>query len=47
MRTLQECSEEERTDAVLLTELVRTDLKRFFRRRTATRPMIVPVILEI
>lgn len=47
MRTLQECSEEERTDAVLLTELVRTDLKRFFRKRTATRPMIVPVILEI
>jgi ribonuclease J len=47
VNTLRECSEEERADALLLTETVRTDLKRFFRKRTATRPMIVPVILEI
>ena len=47
VETLEDCSGEERSDSVLLTERVRTDLKRFFRKRTATRPMIVPVILEI
>jgi ribonuclease J len=47
LKTVEECSDEERTDALVLTEMVRADLKRFFRKRTATRPMIVPVILEI
>jgi len=41
------CSMEERADPIILRELIRTDLKRFFRKRTATRPMIVPVVLEI
>jgi len=45
--TIQQCSEEERADSLLLTENIRSELKRFFRKRTATRPMIVPVILEI
>ncbi len=47
LKTVEECSDEERADALVLTEIVRADLKRFFRKRTATRPMIVPVILEI
>ncbi len=47
LNTLEACSDEERIDSVVLTEMVRADLKRFFRKRTATRPMIVPVILEI
>jgi ribonuclease J len=47
LATIDGCSNEERFDSVILTELVRADLKRFFRKRTATRPMIVPVILEI
>jgi ribonuclease J len=45
--TLHSCSIEERSDSLVLTEKVRADLKRFFRKRTATRPMIVPIILEI
>jgi ribonuclease J len=45
--TVEECSKEERIDSLVLTEMVRAGLKRFFRKRTATRPMIVPVILEI
>jgi ribonuclease J len=45
--TVEACSEEERADSLVLTELVRTGLKRFFRKQTATRPVIVPVILEI
>jgi ribonuclease J len=47
LNTVEACSNEERVDSLVLTEMVRTDLKRFFRKRTATRPMIVPVILEI
>ncbi len=45
--TVEGCSDEERVDSLVLTEMIRADLKRFFRKRTATRPMIVPVILEI
>ena len=45
--TVEACSKEERVDSLQLTEMLRTDLKRFFRKRTATRPMIVPVVIEI
>jgi ribonuclease J len=45
--TLEECSQEEKIDSLVLTERVRAGLKKFFRKRTGTRPMIVPVILEI
>jgi len=45
--TVEGCSPEERVDSPVLAEMIRADLKRFFRKRTATRPMIVPFILEI
>jgi ribonuclease J len=44
---LEECTSEEREDSPVLTEVVRRELKRYFRKRTGTRPMIVPVIYEI
>jgi len=47
LTAMKDCSPEELSDSVFLTDLVRTELKRFFRKRTATRPMIVPVVLEI
>lgn len=47
VKALEDCTDEEREDSLVLTEIVRTTLKRFFRKRTATRPMIVPVILEV
>ncbi len=47
MTTLEECTNEEREDSLVLSEAVRTALKRYFRKRTGTRPMIIPVILEI
>jgi len=47
LNTIEECSDEERVDSLVLTEMVRAALKKFFRKRTATRPMILPVILEI
>ncbi len=47
VRALEECTDEERADALVITEIVRSALKRFFRKRTATRPIIVPVVLEV
>ncbi len=47
MKTLEKCTVEEREDSLVLTETIRSELKRYFRKRTGTRPMIVPVIYEI
>ncbi len=47
IKTLEECTDEEREDPLVLTENIRSGLKRYFRKRTGTRPMIVPVIIEI
>src|SRR4030095_9322461 len=40
-------SVEERTDRGLIKEQLRTELRRFFRKRTGRRPMVLPVIMEI
>jgi len=45
--TIEACSNEEREDSMLLTDTIRAELKRYFRKQTGTRPMIVPVIFEI
>jgi ribonuclease J len=44
---VEACSDEEREDPLLLTQTIRSALKKYFRKRTGTRPMIVPVIVEI
>lgn len=46
-KTIDECTDEERKDSLVLTEILRSGLKRYFRKQTGTRPMIVPVIVEI
>lgn len=43
---LAECTPEERTDEGLMKAKVQTELKRFLRRRTQKRPLIIPVIVE-
>jgi ribonuclease J len=40
-------SVEERTDQGLIKEKVRVELRRFFRKRSGRRPLIVPVIMEV
>jgi ribonuclease J len=45
--TVEDCTDEERQDTLVLSEAIRVELKRYFRKRTGTRPMIVPVIFEI
>ena len=44
---LRQVSIEERTDHGLVTERIRTELRRFFRKRSGRRPLVVPVIMEI
>jgi ribonuclease J len=38
---------EERADPSLLRERLRAELKRFFKKRTQRRPMVIPVVMEI
>jgi ribonuclease J len=40
-------SAEERSDPALTRERVRAELRRFFKRRTQRRPMVIPVVMEV
>jgi ribonuclease J len=40
-------SVEERADQGLMTERVRVELRRFFKKRTGRRPLVLPVLMEI
>ncbi|MCP3902286.1 MAG: ribonuclease J [Planctomycetes bacterium] len=47
LRTLEDATPEERADETMLKARIQTDLKRFLRRRTQRRPLIIPVIVEL
>ena len=47
VETFAGCTWEERADSSVLTENIRAALKRYFRKDAGTRPMIVPVIVDI
>jgi ribonuclease J len=38
---------EERTDQGLMAEALRTELRRFFKKRTGRRPMVLPILMEV
>ncbi len=44
---LEQASIEERTDYGLIKEKIRTELRRFFRKRSGRRPLVLPVVMEI
>lgn len=44
---IEQASVEERTDQGLIKEKVRTELRRFLRKRSGRRPFVLPVIMEI
>ncbi|MDP3718431.1 MAG: ribonuclease J [Acidobacteriota bacterium] len=44
---ITECSVEERTDPGLMKERIRTEVRRFLKKRTGRRPMVLPVVIEI
>ena len=37
---------EERTDPGLLREAIRVEVRRFFRKRTGRRPLVLPIVME-
>ena len=47
IRTIEQSNPEEKTDWSVMKEKIRVDLKRFFNKQTAKRPLILPVILEV
>ncbi len=47
VRTIETSSLEERSDWALMKTKVHGELKRYFRRKTQRRPMIIPVIMEV
>jgi ribonuclease J len=44
---IEACSVEERTDPGLMKERIRTEVRRFLKKRTGRRPMVLPVVIEI
>jgi ribonuclease J len=50
-RVIGECIEsssvEERTDQGLMTEKLRGELRRFLKKRTGRRPLVLPVLMEV
>ncbi|HEY3176140.1 MAG TPA: ribonuclease J [Candidatus Polarisedimenticolia bacterium] len=47
VKTIESASIEERSDRGFIKTLVHAELKRFLRKKTGRRPMIIPVILEV
>ena len=46
-RFISELGVEERTDPGLLSEAIRMEVRRFFRKRTGRRPLVLPIVMEI
>jgi ribonuclease J len=46
-QVVEHASVEERTDQGLIKEKLRVELRRFIRKRSGRRPLVVPVIMEI
>jgi ribonuclease J len=44
---IQSARVDERTDQGLMTEKLRVELRRFFKKRSGRRPLILPVLMEI
>ena len=47
LRTVEQSTQEEKTDWNVIKEKIRADLKRFLNKQTSKRPLILPVILEV
>jgi ribonuclease J len=46
-KTLDSSSDEEKIDRGVMEEKIRADLRRYISRQTSSRPLIIPVILEV
>lgn len=45
--TISECGREERSDPGLMKERIRVELRKFLKKRTGRRPMVLPIVMEI
>lgn len=45
--TIGQCGLEERTDPGLIKERIRAEVRRYVRKRTGRRPMVLPVVMEV
>ena len=45
--TIQNCSVEERGDPGLMKERIRVELRKFLKKRTGRRPLVLPVVMDI
>jgi ribonuclease J len=44
---IENCSVEERGDPGLMKERIRVELRKFLKKRTGRRPLVLPVVMEI
>jgi ribonuclease J len=47
LRTIEQSNPEEKTDWSVIKEKIRVDLRRYLKKQTSKRPLILPVILEV
>jgi len=47
LRTFEQSNAEEKTDWSVIKEKIRVDLRRYLKKQTSKRPLILPVILEL
>jgi ribonuclease J len=47
LRTVEQSNPEEKTDWSVIKEKIRVDLRRYLKKHTSKRPLILPVILEL
>jgi ribonuclease J len=47
LRTVEQSNEEEKTDWSVIKEKIRVDLRRYLKKQTSKRPLVLPVILEV
>ena len=47
LRTVEQSNAEEKTDWGVIKEKIRVDLRRYLKKQTSKRPLILPVILEL
>jgi ribonuclease J len=47
LRTVEQSNAEEKTDWSVIKEKIRVDLRRYLKKQTSKRPLVLPVILEL
>src|ERR1700733_7830167 len=47
LRTVEQSNPEEKTDWSVIKEKIRVDLRRYLKKHTSKRPLVLPVILEV